>query len=543
MLRPGADVPARAARADPLVRRFDANARFVERLLRRGIDARRADVATAELPRADVVVMQASLYHFLPEPQAAAMVQRMMAAALERVVIAEPVRNLASSRLRPVARLAAGGAAAGAGAQEQRFDADSLRALMAAASPRRSCTPAGARRARARLRPGRRRAMTGERLPFNRPDSTGDEAVGDRRRHRRRLDRRQRGADHARRLSAPGESDRLAARADGNNDIRRTARWKMAALLSQVGPGDEVVMPSFTFVSTANAFVLRGATPVFVDVDPDTLNIDPRRAADAVGDRTRALVAVHYGGIGCDMQALGALAAERGLLLVEDAAQCIGASAGGRALGTFGALGTLSFHETKNVSCGEGGALLVNDERLAARAEILQEKGTDRRRFARGDVDHYGWVDLGSSFLMSEFTAALLAGQLERVAEINAARMAIWDAYHAAFAPLEASGLCAPPRGARGHAPQRAPLPPGARRPRDARQGHRHARERRSISAYFHYVPLHSAPAGLRHGRVHGRMDVTDAAAASLVRLPLWVGMTDADVARVSAAVRRALSA
>ncbi|HTN23354.1 MAG TPA: dTDP-4-amino-4,6-dideoxygalactose transaminase [Solirubrobacteraceae bacterium] len=321
-----------------------------------------------------------------------------------------------------------------------------------------------------------------------------------------------------------------------------TGALEMAALLAGVGPGDEVVMPSFTFVSTANAFVLRGATPVFVDVDPDTLNIDPRRAADAVTDRTRALVAVHYGGIGCDMDALGALADAHDLLLVEDAAQCIGASRGGRALGAIGALGTLSFHETKNVSCGEGGALLVNDERLAERAEILQEKGTNRQRFARGEVDHYTWVDVGSSFLMSDITAALLAGQLERVAQINAARLAIWDAYHAAFAPLERAGLVRRPvvpadAAHNGHLYR---LQLADRATRDAVIA---ALAAAGISAYFHYVPLHAAPAGVRHARVHGPMDVTDAAAARLVRLPLWVGLTGDDVARVAAEVGRALGA
>jgi dTDP-4-amino-4,6-dideoxygalactose transaminase len=301
-------------------------------------------------------------------------------------------------------------------------------------------------------------------------------------------------------------------------------------------------MPSFTFVSTANAFVLRGATPVFVDVDPGTLNIDPRRAADACTERTRAVVAVHYGGVGCDMEALGALASERGLLLVEDAAQGIGASVGGRALGTIGALGALSFHETKNVSCGEGGALLIDDERLVERAEILQEKGTDRQRFARGEVDHYTWVDIGSSVLMSDISAALLAGQLERVEQINAARMAIWDAYHVAFQPLEQAGLV-----------RRPVIPAGAQHnahlyrlmlaDRATRDGVIAALAAAGISAYFHYVPLHSAPAGARHARVHGPMDVTDAAAAQLVRLPLWVGLTEEDVARIVAEVRRALGA
>jgi dTDP-4-amino-4,6-dideoxygalactose transaminase len=230
-------------------------------------------------------------------------------------------------------------------------------------------------------------------------------------------------------------------------------------------------------------------------------------------------------------------------MLVEDAAQCIGATLHGRALGAIGHLGTLSFHETKNVSCGEGGALLVNDERWAARAEILQEKGTDRQRFVRGEVDHYTWVDIGSSFLMSDVTAALLAEPLERVAEITAARLAIWEGYHEAFAGLEQAGAL-----------RRPVVPPGAghnahlyrimladRASRDAVIATLAADE---ISAYFHYVPLHSAPAGRRFGRAHGPLDVTDAAAEQLLRLPLWVGMTDNDVARVAegvaAAVRRA---
>jgi len=319
-----------------------------------------------------------------------------------------------------------------------------------------------------------------------------------------------------------------------------TGALEMAALLAGVGPGDEVVMPSFTFVSTANAFVLRGATPVFVDVDPGTLNIDPERAAAAVTDRTRALVAVHYGGIGCDMEALSAIADAHDLLLVEDAAQCIGASRDGRALGTFGALGALSFHETKNVSCGEGGALLVNDERLAERAEIIQEKGTNRRLFARGDVDHYTWVGVGSSVLMSDVTAALLADQLERTAQITAARMAIWDAYHTAFEPLERAGLA-----------RRPVVPAGAEHnahiyrlqvaDRATRDGLITTLAGAGISAYFHYIPLHSAPAGLVAARSHGPMDVTDEAAATLIRMPLWVGMTEGDVARVVTAVGRAL--
>ena len=318
-----------------------------------------------------------------------------------------------------------------------------------------------------------------------------------------------------------------------------TGALEMTALLSGVGPGDEVIMPSFTFSSTANAFVLRGATPVFVDIDRDTLNIDPARVADAISDRSRVIVAVHYGGIGCDMAALGEIAGEHGLMLVEDAAQCIGATLDGRALGAIGDLGTLSFHETKNVSCGEGGALLLNDEAWVQRAEILQEKGTDRRRFARGEVDRYTWVDVGSSFLMSDLTAALLAEQLERVAQITADRLRTWDAYHAALEPLERSGAL-----------RRPVVPPGAghnahlyrimladRAARDAVIATLAADE---IAAYFHYVPLHSAPAGRRFGRAHGAMDVTDGAADRLLRLPLWVGMTPDHVARVAQGVAAA---
>jgi len=318
-----------------------------------------------------------------------------------------------------------------------------------------------------------------------------------------------------------------------------TGALEMAALLAEVGPGDEVIVPSFTFSSTANAFVLRGATPVFVDVDRDTLNLDPARAAEAVTDRTRVVVAVHYGGVGCDMAALGALCRTHGLLLVEDAAQCIGATLDGRALGAIGDLGALSFHETKNVSCGEGGALLVNGERWAQRAEILQEKGTDRQRFARGEVDKYTWVDAGSSFLMSDVTAALLAEQLERVAQITAARLSIWDDYHAALEPLERAGVLRRPviPPAAGHNAHLYRIMLADQATRDAVIAALAADE---IAAYFHYVPLHSAPAGRRFGRVHGPMDVTEAAAEGLLRLPLWVGMTPDDVVRVADGVAAA---
>jgi dTDP-4-amino-4,6-dideoxygalactose transaminase len=365
-------------------------------------------------------------------------------------------------------------------------------------------------------------------LPFNRPLRTGGEAE----RVAAALDRGWTGGNGP----ASEHCQTLLRTLTGALGVLLThsctGALEMSALLADVGPGDEVILPSFTFASTANAFVLRGATPVFVDVDPDTLNIDPARVADAICERTRVVVAVHYGGVGCDMAALGERCREHDLVLVEDAAQCIGATLDGHALGAIGALGTLSFHETKNVSCGEGGALLVNDARFAERAEILQEKGTNRQRFARGEVDHYTWVDVGSSFLMSDVTAALLSEQLERVDEITAARLEIWEAYHAAFASFEQAGVL-----------RRPVVPEGARHNAHLYRlmlADRPARDRviktlaaAGISAYFHYVPLQSAPAGRRFGRVHGPMAVTDAAAEQLVRLPLWVGMTAGDVERV----------
>jgi dTDP-4-amino-4,6-dideoxygalactose transaminase len=301
-----------------------------------------------------------------------------------------------------------------------------------------------------------------------------------------------------------------------------TAALELAAILLDLAPGDEVIMPSFTFVSTANAFVLRGAVPVFVDVRPDTLTIDVDAARAALTDRTRAIVPVHYAGVGCDMDEL----LELGIPVVEDAAQGVLASEGGHPLGSRGALAALSFHETKNVMCGEGGALLVNDPGLVERAEIVQEKGTNRRRFFRGQVDKYTWVDLGSSFLLSELNAAFLWAQLEEADEIATRRLAIWDRYHEAFEPLEEDGLL------------RRPVVPASR----VQNAHMYyvllpdesARDRfilelaaNGVHSVFHYVPLHSSEAGRRYGRATGTLAVSDDAGARLARLPLWVGMPD----------------
>lgn len=321
-----------------------------------------------------------------------------------------------------------------------------------------------------------------------------------------------------------------------------TAALEMAMLLAGVGPGDEVVMPSFTFVTSASAVALRGATPVFVDIRPDTLNIDEGAVAHAVTDRTRAIVPVHYAGVGCAMDELTALAGRHDLMIVEDAAHAITSTYGGRPLGSFGALACLSFHETKNVTCGEGGALLVNDPDLVPRAEVVQDKGTDRGRYFRGEVDRYRWVDLGSSFLASEINAAFLWAQLEEADRITADRMAVWSAYHERFEPLEREGLLrrpVVPEEARHNAHMYHVLLPDRGR-RDALIDDLAAR---GVHAVFHYVPLHSSPAGRRYGRAAGPLPVTDDVSGRLVRLPLWADMREPEVERVCDAVETALHA
>jgi dTDP-4-amino-4,6-dideoxygalactose transaminase len=303
-----------------------------------------------------------------------------------------------------------------------------------------------------------------------------------------------------------------------------TAALEMAAILSGVGPGDEVVMPSFTFVSTANAFVLRGATPVFVDVQPDTLNIDPASIEVAITDRTKVIVVVHYAGVGCDMDAIMAIADRHGLLVVEDAAQALLATYRDRPLGGIGHLAALSFHETKNIISGEGGALVINDARFAERAEIVWEKGTNRGQFFRGQVDKYTWVDLGSSYLPGEIVAAFLWAQLEEADRITERRLAIWTRYHEALAEAEAMGLVRRPIVPAEHS-QNAHmyylLLPGL----EERGRFIDRMREQELQTVFHYVPLHSSAYGSRVGRVAGRMDETDAASDRLVRLPLWLGI------------------
>ncbi|TWC18315.1 MULTISPECIES: dTDP-4-amino-4,6-dideoxygalactose transaminase [unclassified Pseudomonas] len=305
-----------------------------------------------------------------------------------------------------------------------------------------------------------------------------------------------------------------------------TAALEMTALLLDIQPGDEVIMPSYTFVSTANAFVLRGAVPVFVDIREDTLNLDERLIEAAITPRTKAIVPVHYAGVACEMDTIMDIARRRGLKVVEDAAQGVMASYKGRALGSIGDLGAFSFHETKNVISGEGGALLVNDDDLALRAEIIREKGTDRSRFFRGEVDKYTWQEVGSSFLPGELTAAFLWAQLQEAQSITAQRLASWQHYHELLAPFEQKGIL------------RRPIVPDECHhnahmyyvlldPKFDRQHVLTRLKQNAVDAVFHYVPLHSSPAGQRYGRAHGPLTVTNQQSERLIRLPMWVGLTE----------------
>lgn len=303
-----------------------------------------------------------------------------------------------------------------------------------------------------------------------------------------------------------------------------THALEMAAILLDIAPGDEVILPTFTFVSTANAFVLRGARPRFVDVRPDTLNLDERLLAMAISPRTRAIVPVHYAGVGCEMDAIQAIAASRGIPIVEDNAHGLFGTYRGRHLGTFGTLATQSFHETKNLSCGEGGALLINETGLIDRAEIIREKGTNRGRFFRGQVDKYTWVDLGSSYLPSELLAAVLLAQLESRQEIQQARRRLWERYArelGGWASERGVGLPFVPD----HCGQSWHMFYLVLPSHEARQsliGHLQAR---GIAAVFHYVPLHLSAMGRHYGGAPGACPVAEELSERLLRLPFYVDL------------------
>jgi dTDP-4-amino-4,6-dideoxygalactose transaminase len=369
-------------------------------------------------------------------------------------------------------------------------------------------------------------------VPFNRPTTTGAEPAG----------------IAAALASGHWSGDGAFTRAchqilESTTGVRKallttscTHALEMAALLLDIQPEDEVIVPSFTFVSTANAFALRGATPVFVDIRSDTFNLDESQLPQLLTAKTKAIVAVHYAGVACEMDAITELAGAHNVAVVEDNAHGLFGAYRGRPLGGFGALAALSFHETKNVTCGEGGALLIQDETLIDRAEVIREKGTDRSRFFRGDVDKYGWIDIGSSYLPSELLAAVLHAQLTQQDEIQRKRQRLWERYR--------RGLCewAADRGVR------LPfVPPHVEQPfhmfhlllptgqlRDSLL--RHLRER-GILAVFHYVPLHTSPYARRIGARNARCPVTEDVSARLVRLPFFTGMTDAEHDCVLAAV------
>ena len=317
-----------------------------------------------------------------------------------------------------------------------------------------------------------------------------------------------------------------------------TGALDMAAILCDVAPGDEVIMPSYTFVSTANAFALRGAVPVFIDVRADTINIDEKLIEAAITPRTKAIAVVHYAGLPCEMDTIMAIAQRHNLLVVEDAAQALLSTYKGRNLGAIGHFGCFSFHETKNLLSGEGGALVINDERFVERAEIVREKGTNRSRFLRGEVDKYTWVDLGSSYLPSELIAAFLEAQLTHADEVIARRRAVWVRYHAGLAELAASEAIEIP-----HEPAAGHVATGhifylladKLATRMALAAHLKARDMLTVS---HYVPLHSSPGGQKFGRASGSFKVTDDISDRLLRLPLYFGITDSQVDAVIDAVK-----
>lgn len=377
--------------------------------------------------------------------------------------------------------------------------------------------------------------MQDEPIPYNRPAIVGQESA------------RIQAAMASGRLSGDGRFSRQCeASLQSLIGCRRalmtpscTHALEMAAMLLEIGPGDEVIMPSFTFVSTANAFALRGASIVFVDVRPDTLNLDERLLEAAITARTRAVVPVHYAGVACEMDAIMHIAAQNGLAVVEDAAQAVDASYRGKPLGSFGALAALSFHETKNItSGGEGGALLINDPQLIARAEIIREKGTNRSQFFRGQIDKYTWVDVGSSYLPSELQCAYLSAQLDAISEVTADRLVTWNYYLTRFRGIEGLELPTPPP----HCTHNGHI-------FHVRMKNQSERDRvlaqlaaRGINAVFHYVPLHSAPGGVGRSSFCGEDRYTTTESSRLLRLPLWHQMPRSAADRVADAVLAALA-
>lgn len=317
-----------------------------------------------------------------------------------------------------------------------------------------------------------------------------------------------------------------------------THALEMAAILADIQPGDEVIMPSYTFCSTADAFVMRGARIVFVDIRPDTMNIDEKLIEDAITPRTKAIAPVHYAGVGCEMDIITDIARRHDLIVAEDDAQGIMSTYKGQALGTFGAFGCLSFHETKNYSMGEGGALLINDEKFIERAEIVREKGTNRSKFYRGQIDKYTWVDFGSSYLPSELNAAYLYAQLEQAEKINSDRLASWNRYYERLKPLADKGAIELPFIPE-YCAHNAHMFFIKTKDQEERTRLIDFLKKNDVNAVFHYIPLHSAPAGVRYGRFHGEDKFTTKESERLLRLPMYYGLTESDLDRVCNAVSK----
>jgi dTDP-4-amino-4,6-dideoxygalactose transaminase len=357
-------------------------------------------------------------------------------------------------------------------------------------------------------------------IGFNKPYLTGKELHNI-------ADAHQRG-----KLSGDGEYTRLCSewleKTTGTNKALLTnsctSALDMAAILANIQPGDEIIMPSYTFVSTANAFVLRGGVPVFVDIRPDTLNIDETLIEAAITDRTRAIVPVHYAGVGCEMDIIMQIALRHRLLVIEDAAQGIMSSYKGRALGTIGQMGAYSFHETKNIISGEGGALLINDPNQISRAEMVREKGTNRSKFLRGQVDKYTWLDIGSSYLPGEIIAAFLWAQIESADFILEKRLQLWSAYHDAFKQVELDGRVSRPF-MPAECSHNAHMYYLLLKDLDDRTTFIEMMGQVGINCVFHYVPLHSSPFGQKKTKTFGSMQITDDASSRLVRLPMWLGL------------------
>lgn len=316
-----------------------------------------------------------------------------------------------------------------------------------------------------------------------------------------------------------------------------THALELAVLLAGIGPGDEVIMPAYTFVSTADAFVLRGATPVFVDIRPDTMNIDEKKIEDAITERTKVIAPVHYAGVGCEMDTIMDIAKHHDLMVIEDAAQGIMSTYKGQALGTIGDFGAFSFHETKNYSMGEGGALLIRDQKYVEEAEILREKGTNRSKFFRGQIDKYTWVNYGSSYLPSDMNAAYLYAQLEMAEEINDHRLALWNQYYEELLPLKERGILELPMIPEGCVHNAHMFYIKAKDLEERTELISYLKEN-GILAVFHYIPLHTAPAGRQFGRFHGEDVYTTKESERLCRLPMFYKLTSEEVSYITGKIR-----